>query len=182
MISPHMILDFWFQELRPAQWYEKNPVVDQQIIKRFSAVHAKAATGELFGWRSTMEGRVAELIVLDQFSRNMFRETPKAFALDGMSLVLAQEAVRAGALEQLGKLDERGQQNLILLPYMHSESIPIHEEALRLRKQFGMELLWEEKHKAIIDRFGRYPHRNKILGRVSTQSELVFLNHPSSSL
>ena len=181
MITPQMVLHFWFHELKPAQWYEKNPAVDQQIIKRFSAAHAMAAAGELFGWRTTMEGRMAELIVLDQFSRNMFRETPAAFAYDGIALVLAQEAVRAGALELLGGKDGELEQNIILLPYMHSESGPIHEEAIRLRKQFGLELLWEEKHKAIIDRFGRYPYRNNILGRVSTADELAFLKQPGSS-
>ena len=126
---------------------------------------------------ATPEGRVAELIVLDQFSRNMFRDTPASFAYDGIALVLAQEAVRAGALEHLGEF----QQNLILMPYMHSESRLVHEEAIKLRKHYGLDLHWEQKHKEIIDRFGRYPHRNEILGRVSTAEEIEFLKQSGSS-
>ena len=177
MKEPREILDFWFEELKPAQWYEKSPALDQQIIERFGDVHAMAVAGELFHWRATPEGRVAELIILDQFSRNMFRDTPESFAYDGIALVLAQEAVRAGSLGHLGEF----QQNLILMPYMHSESRVVHEEAVRLRKQYGLDLHWEQKHKEIIDRFGRYPHRNEILGRTSTAEELEFLRLPGSS-
>lgn len=177
MKEPQAVLDYWFQELKPAQWYEKSPALDQQMIERFGDLHAMALAGELFNWRATPEGRVAELIVLDQFSRNMFRDTPESFAYDGIALVLAQEAVRAGALEHLGEF----QKNLILMPYMHSESRLVHEEAIKLRKRYGLDLHWEQKHKEIIDRFGRYPHRNEILGRVSTAEEIEFLKQSGSS-
>lgn len=177
MQEPQSVLDFWFQELKPEQWYKKDPALDQQIIERFGDLHARAAAGELFSWRGSPEGRVAELIVLDQFSRNMFRDSSKAFAYDGIALVLAQEAVSTGALGYLSEL----QQNLILMPYMHSESILVHGEAIKLRKRHGLDLVWEQKHKDIIDQFGRYPHRNDILGRTSTLQEVEFLKQPGSS-
>ncbi|MFK0572098.1 DUF924 family protein [Endozoicomonas sp.] len=177
MKESQVVLDFWFQELKPAQWYEKNPALDQQIIERFGEIHAMAVAGELFSWRTTPAGRVAELIVLDQFSRNMFRDSAKSFAFDGIALVLAQEAVSTGALDHLGEF----QKNLILMPYMHSESRVVHEEAMGLRKRYGLDLAWEQKHKEIIDRFGRYPHRNEILDRVSTPEEVEFLKQPGSS-
>ena len=116
--------------------------------------------------------------MLDQFSRNIYRDTAKAFAQDAMALVLAQEAVASGALLQLNA-DER---NFLLMPYMHSESAVIHQQAEALFKHYAPEnnYQFELKHKVIIDRFGRYPHRNAILGRVSTTEELEFLKQPGS--
>jgi uncharacterized protein (DUF924 family) len=133
----------------------------------------------LFEWRATPEGRLAEIIVLDQFSRNLFRDSPLAFASDDMALVLAQEAVRTGADQALPQ-----QQRLFLyMPYMHSESRRIHAIALSLFESLGLaeNLQYERAHKAIIDRFGRFPHRNAVLGRESTAEELEFLRQPGSS-
>jgi uncharacterized protein (DUF924 family) len=135
--------------------------------------------GELSAWRDTPHGRLAEIIVLDQFSRNLFRDSPKAFAQDGMALALAQEAVRTGADAQLS-----AQERVFLyMPYMHSESPAIHETAVQLFTGNGIQgnLDFELKHKAIIERFGRYPHRNALLGRNSTPEELAFLSQPGSS-
>ena len=139
----------------------------------------RGAAGELAAWRSTARGRLAEILVLDQFSRNVWRGTPRSFAQDGMALVLAQEAVAAGALAQLGPV-ERG---FLLMPWMHSESRVIHAEAERLFHENAPEANYdfELKHKAIVDRFGRYPHRNAILGRASTGEEAAFLETPGSS-
>jgi uncharacterized protein (DUF924 family) len=173
------ILDFWFREIDPAQWWRVDPAFDELIRSRFLALHRQAAAGELFGWRATAQGRLAEIIVLDQFSRNLFRGTPAAFAQDGMALVLAQEAVMARAHEALAPV-ERG---FLFLPYMHSESRAIHVEAERLYRAFALpdNLDFELRHKAIIDRFSRYPHRNAILGRASTEEEVAFLKQPGSS-
>ncbi len=177
MYEYQAVLDFWFKELKPEQWYKKDPELDRLIISRFGDLHARTAAGELFGWRTTPEGRVAEIIVLDQFSRNMFRDSARAFAYDGMALIMAQEAVSAGVLDKVGEF----QQNLILMPYMHSESALVHEQAVTLRKSYHLDLGWEQKHKEIIDRFGRYPHRNDLLGRISTTEEVEFLKQPGSS-
>jgi uncharacterized protein (DUF924 family) len=138
----------------------------------------QAAAGELFSWRTTAEGRLAEIIVLDQFSRNLYRNTPQAYSQDPIALVLAQEAVESGALNLLNPT----QRSFLLLPYMHSESRKIHAVAEELFKEFAPagSYDFELRHKAIIDRFGRYPHRNEVLGRNSTPEELDFLAQPGS--
>jgi uncharacterized protein (DUF924 family) len=124
------------------------------------------------------EGRLAEIIVLDQFSRNMFRDTPAAFAQDALALVLAQEAVFSGA----DKLLSETQCSFLYMPFMHSESLVIHELAVELFSKPGLEgnLDFEMRHKVIIEKFGRYPHRNNILQRESTEEEMEFLKLPGS--
>ncbi len=173
------VLDFWFNELEPKQHFDKDAALDETIRERFAATHAQAARGELAGWRDTADGRLAEIIVLDQFSRNLFRDSPRAFACDGMALVLALEAVRAGAAQEL----PRERRAFLYMPYEHSESARIHETALELFSRLGLkrQFKYERAHKAIIDRFGRYPHRNAALGRESTVEEKEFLKQPGSS-
>ncbi|CAI0862694.1 DUF924 family protein [Serratia quinivorans] len=172
------VLDFWFDEIEPALWFKKDDEFDHLLHTRFGQIWQAAAAGELAHWRETIEGRLAEVIVLDQFSRNLFRGTPRSFASDCMALVLAQEAIRSGQCEQLSK-EQRG---FLYLPFMHSESALIHQQALALYTELdnGDQLEFELRHKAIIDRFGRYPHRNAILGRVSTAEEEAFLLLPGS--
>ena len=173
------ILRFWFEEIEPQKWWKVDPAFDALLGARFGALLERAALGELQGWRSSARGRLAEVIVLDQFSRNIHRNTPRAFAQDGMALVLAQEAVAGGALEAL----EPMQRVFLLLPFMHSESRLIHVEAERLFRTWAPadNHDFELRHKAIIDRFGRYPHRNATLGRSSSAEELAFLREPGSS-
>ncbi|MGY6554248.1 MAG: DUF924 family protein [Wenzhouxiangella sp.] len=173
------ILQFWFETLEPPMWWRADPVLDAQIKARYSDLLSAAAAGELFEWRVDARGRLAEIIVLDQFSRNIHRDTPGAFAQDPMALVLAQEAVSAGYLAELKPIECA----FLLLPYMHSESRRIHVEAERLYAEHAPEdnYQFELKHKLIIDRFGRYPHRNRILGRTSTAEEIEFLKQPGSS-
>lgn len=175
-----LVLKFWFAELQPAQWFNGGAELDELISQRFSAVLQRAAAGELEAWRASAQGRLAEIIVLDQFSRNLYRNSPKAFAQDGMALALSQEAVRSGALQQL---DDEQQRSFLLMPYMHSESALVHEQAVPLFRDFtgGETYRFELLHKDIIDRFGRYPHRNAVLGRESTAEELEFLQQPGSS-
>lgn len=173
------VIRFWFEEIEPEQQFKKDEIFDELLRKRFLSLHQEIAKGEHDSWRKTIQGRLAEIIVLDQFSRNMFRDTPQAFAYDGMALILAQEAIRSGQLSQLS-IEQRG---FLYMPYMHSESRIIHEKALELFSEPGLEkkLKYEKQHKAIIDRFGRYPHRNHILGRTTTTEELAFLQEPNSS-
>jgi uncharacterized protein (DUF924 family) len=175
---PHEILGFWFTETAPEQWWTADPAFDARVRERFLPTLHRAMLGELYQWRSTPIGRLAEVVVLDQFSRNVFRGTPAAFAQDAAALVLAQEAVAAGALAHLQPVEC----TFLLLPYMHSESRLIHEQAEPLFRRWTPPVNhdFELRHKAIIDRFGRYPHRNEILGRVSSAEELQFLAQPGS--
>lgn len=174
------ILDFSFKEAGSQRFFEKNEDFDRELTERFSQLLKQAAAAELYTWRNTVQGRLAEIIVLDQFSRNIYRDTPAAFAQDPMALTLAQEAVAAGALEKLESIDER---QFLLMPYMHSESKLIHQQAEPLFKHYTDEKTYgfEIRHKVIVDRFGRYPHRNNILGRKSTAEETEFLTQPDSS-
>ena len=174
------ILNFCFNEVGSEKFFEKDIAFDKLLIERYSDLLEQAAASELYEWRCNIQGRLAEIIILDQFSRNIYRDTPAAFAQDAMCLVLAQEAVAAGALEALETVDEC---KFVLMPYMHSESKLIHQQAEKLFKQYtnANTVDAELKHKVIIDRFGRYPHRNDILGRVSSSEEIEFLTQPDSS-
>ena len=173
------ILHFWFEELTPKQHFAKDASLDETIRTRFRDTLEAAARCELYAWRTTAEGRLAEILVLDQFSRNVWRDTPRAFAQDALALALAQELVASGQDRSLPP----AQRVFAYMPHMHSESALVHEQAAALFSQPGMEgnLDFELRHKAIIDRFGRYPHRNAILGRTSTPQELAFLSEPGSS-
>jgi uncharacterized protein (DUF924 family) len=173
------VINFWFNELEPKQHWHKDPELDGEIARRFGDTHKQAAAGECWQWRQQALGRLAEVIVLDQFSRNIYRDDPNSFAQDRMALALAQEAVACGDDQKL-PVEQRA---FLYLPFMHSESLVIHDQAVRLFKQAGMEnnYAFECQHHAIIERFGRYPHRNRILGRRSTAEEVVFLKEPGSS-
>lgn len=173
------ILDFWFRDLEPKMWWEKSSALDSQIKNKFSELHCKAIKGELFEWRKTEKGSLAEIILLDQFSRNIYRNKPQSFEYDVLALTLAQVAIEKGFSKKLSPLEN----SFLYLPFMHSESLLIHEEAIKLYTELGrpINLDFELKHKVIIERFGRYPHRNQILGRVSTEEEIEFLDQPNSS-
>ena len=154
------ILHYWFHEIDPKQWWKVDPAFDQELTERFLSLLEQAKRGELAPWRSSAQGRLAEIMVLDQFSRNIYRNTPAAFAQDGMALVLAQEAITHGAASHLSPIET----SFLYLPLMHSESAAIHIQAEQLYKELGLQgnYEFELKHKVIIDRFGRYPHRNAI--------------------
>jgi uncharacterized protein (DUF924 family) len=172
------VIEFWFEQIRPAQWWDADAQFDRQIAQEFGPLHASALQCELYPWREYALGRLAEIIVLDQFSRNLYRGTVRAYAADPLALALAQEAV---AKKSAAVLEPR-HWAFMYMPYMHSESRQIHEIALRLFSEAGLEgsLRSEIKHKAVIDRFGRYPHRNGVLGRVSSQEELEYLREADS--
>ncbi len=173
------IIDFWFDEIDPALHWRKDDAFDRLIEQRFGDWLSAAASCELYRWREQPLGRLAEIIVLDQFSRNIYRDRPQSFANDALALALAQQAVMQG---RSGELSAE-HRTFIYMPYMHSESGLIHQQAVELFAQQGLELNYqfELRHKAIIDRFGRYPHRNAILGRQSTPQEALFLQQPGSS-
>ncbi|MDP2561478.1 DUF924 family protein [Psychrobium sp. 1_MG-2023] len=173
------IIDFWFNQLKPQQHWVKDPKLDQLISQQFKTIHHRAAQCELSEWRRKPEGRLAEIIILDQFSRNMFRDQPQSFAYDAQALTLAQEAINLGMDIKL-PISKRC---FLYLPFMHSESLAIHKTACQLFNQPGLEQNYEfeMQHYAIIKAFGRYPHRNSILGRRSTPEEISFLRQPNSS-
>jgi uncharacterized protein (DUF924 family) len=178
-MQAHDILHFWFETLTPKQHFVKDAALDASLRARFGATLEAAARCELWTWRSSPQGRLAEILVLDQFSRNIYRDTPGAFAQDALALVLAQELVASGQDHSLTP----AQRAFAYLPYMHSESALVHTQALALFSQPGLEnnLDFERRHQAIIARFDRYPHRNAILGRSSSAEELAFLAEPGSS-
>jgi len=173
------IINFWFDEIDPVNWWKKDINFDQMITDRFLTVHNMATQCVLYGWRDSPLGRLAEVIVLDQFSRNIYRDDTRSFLNDSLALCLAQEAVRTGANRKLMNAEKA----FLYMPFMHSESSMIHEIAVELFSEPGLEsnLDFELKHKSIIDQFGRYPHRNEILGRQSTPEEVKYLQESGSS-
>lgn len=171
------ILRFWFHVLTPEDWFRKDESLDQLIRERFSETLTMASRGGLAPWRDTPEGRLAEIIVLDQFSRNIHRGKKEAFENDLKALFLAEELVTLGWDKRLTS-DEK---IFAYMPYMHSESLVVHELAVQLFSEPGLKenLAYEKMHKEIIEKFGRYPHRNQILNRDSTPSEIEFVKtHP----
>ncbi len=167
------ISHFWFIEHGPKDWFAGDPAFDAELADRFGATHFAIARGEGFPWRHSAEGRLAEILVLDQFSRQLFRHDARAFAQDGIALVLAEEAVGAG-LDQLLPIEQR---QFLYMPYMHAESLLVHDEAVRLFGAMSGEnwLSFEASHREVIARFGRFPRRNLLLGRRSTPEELIYL-------
>lgn len=167
------VYDFWFNQHNGKDWFGGAADFDKAVEDQFGETQARVAAGEGYPWRVTTQGRVAEIVVLDQFSRQLFRGEAKAFASDPMALTLAQNAV-AGGHDQAMNDDEK---SFVYMPYMHSESLVIHEQAVKLFEAMGNENLleFEMKHKQIIERFGRYPKRNAALGRASTEEEIAYI-------
>lgn len=177
--SPETIIDFWFVELKPADWWSAKPELDRTIGQRFGDTHAHLAMGEGFSWRESGEGRLAEIIVLDQFSRQLFRGEARAFAQDGMALALAQEAV-AGGFDTPLPADRRA---FLYMPFMHAESLLVHESVQPLLEALGGDFLKSaEGHLGVLRRFGRYPKRNAALGRASTPEELAYIADSGKSM
>ncbi|MFN2329125.1 MAG: DUF924 family protein [Chromatocurvus sp.] len=180
--DPREVLRFWFDEAGPSCWFKRSDAFDEQLRERFLATWQAAAAGECGHWRSSPAGRAAEIIVLDQFSRNLFRGEGRAFAQDGMALVLAQWAVAAGEDNDIEIAEERGmtpdQRYFTYMPFMHSESLAVHDDALRLFTALGNEkaLEYEIRHRDVICTYGRYPGRNAALGRTSTPEERAYLD------
>lgn len=186
------VLDFWFgapgseafgRERKP--WFRKDEKFDALLSERFGALLDAAAAGELDAWCATPEGALALVIVLDQFSRNCHRGTPRAFATDAKALDIAQAMVASGADRRLPTLQHR---SFAYLPFEHAESAEAQRESLRLFGELAQEADggqgyydYAVRHAKVIERFGRFPHRNAQLGRASTDDETAFLREPGSS-
>ncbi|MEZ5932057.1 MAG: DUF924 family protein [Alphaproteobacteria bacterium] len=167
------LVDFWFDEETKPRWYDSTPTFDELCRQRFGALVAQAAEGELAAWEQTAEGALALCLLLDQMPRNMFRATPAAFATDEQAADVARRAIERG-FDQTLDLEKR---KFLYMPFMHSERLDDQERSVALAAALddGETLRYAEEHADIIRRFGRFPHRNAILGRQSTPEEHAFL-------
>ena len=183
---PREILDFWFGPpplAERAEWFRKDERFDDAIRTRFGEAVGIALAGGFGEWCATPRGALARILLLDQFTRNIFRDTPQAFAGDERALATAQDAVARGFDRAMEPLERW----FCYLPYEHSEDLAVQERSLELFAALAEDtgnrapFEWAEKHAVIVRRFGRYPHRNSILGRPSTPEEIEFLKQPGSS-
>jgi uncharacterized protein (DUF924 family) len=198
MIGSEDVLEFWFGELdahgradeaHASRWWQKDAAFDQEIRERFGPLHRAIVRGAHADWLQSARGRLATIIVLDQFSRNMFRGTAEMFAQDAKALRLAVDGIERGD-DRVVANDERA---FFYLPLMHSEELDVQERCVDLfatwceavegdlRKSVEYSLDFARRHRDIVARFGRFPHRNALLGRPSTPEELAFLEEPGSS-
>jgi len=171
--NPNDILHFW-REAGPKKWFARSAAFDEAIRLKFEPVHHAAARGEYDGWAETADGALALLIVLDQFPRNLYRNSGHAFATDGKARHVARAALAAGLHRQVDA--ELAQ--FFVLPFEHSEDMADQDEALRLAIELAdpETRKWVDIHRDIIGRFGRFPHRNAALGRITTPQEQAFLD------
>ena len=180
MTTQQDILDFWFKETPKEKWFVKDLEFDEVINCRFSEIYEMAASGELDEWLDTPEGCLALVIILDQFSRNKFRSGSKSYATDELALSISKTAIERNFDSQLTNDEHRA---FLYMPFMHSEDLSEQEKGVELFNQFddknGAD--YAVAHKVIIEKFGRFPHRNEILGRASTPEEIEFLKQPGSS-
>ena len=172
-VTPAQVLDFWFGA-DPQKWFSRDDAFDAAVVERFLPTYEAAAAGRLAGWEAAPESALALVIVLDQFSRNMFRGTPRSFATDGQALAVAKRAVDRG-FDRAVELPKR---NFFYMPFMHSENLADQERCVDLSRQYSDEntLKFAKLHADIIRRFGRFPHRNAVLGRITTGEEQAFLD------
>ena len=173
------VLEFWFAETRPHQWFAKDLSFDQLLQQRFVALTRRAIAGELDAWDAEPTGALALVLLLDQFPRQIWRDSAMAFSGDPQAMALSLRAVELGWLETE---PEQGRRQFWLMPLMHSEDLAVQEEALPLFDQFTDSRTVDvaSRHRDVIVRFGRFPHRNAALGRVSSAAELAFLQTPGS--
>jgi uncharacterized protein (DUF924 family) len=173
------VLKFGFEQTEPDLWFKKDPTLDANIQDRFLGLHEKLVARGNNGLLTDAQTPLAAVIVLDQMSRNMFRDTPRTFEADPQALQLAEAAITRGFDAGLTK----DQRLFLYLPFEHSEDRQMQARSVALMASLGDPELqkWAEAHKAIVDRFGRFPHRNSVLGRTSTPEETEFLEQPDSS-
>lgn len=174
------ILSFWFEETQPKQWFQVSAEFDQLIIDRFADAYALAANDNFEDWKNTADGALAYCILLDQMPRNMFRGTPKAFQTDAKALITAKHAVAKGLDQDLSSIQRR----FIYLPFEHSEDLGDQRKSVVLfektKEEDSVGYDYAVRHFDVIDIYGRFPHRNKILGRVNTPEEEEYLAQPNA--
>ena len=167
------LIDFWFADANKPRWYDSNPAFDDMCRERFEALSSRAASGELDGWAESAEGALALIILLDQIPRNIYRGTKRAFASDQLAVTVAKHVIQAGTDQAL----DPEKRKFLYLPFMHSETLEEQERSVALATAMGDEkmLRYAKEHADIIQRFGRFPHRNTLLGRPNTDDEAAFL-------
>lgn len=175
--SPDEVLNYWFSEAIEAAWFSQSDAVDQEIADHFTQIYDAARNGELSGWRDQARDALALTIVLDQFPRNLFRGSPRSFESDSLALANSKHAIDAGFDAQLSKKERA----FFYLPFMHSEKIDDQQRCITLYEELGNSngLDFAHQHANIIKRFGRFPHRNAVLGRQTTAEEAEFLKEHS---
>ena len=173
------IIDFWFQECKPKDWFKKDKKFDLLIEQRFLKLVENALQNKLKFWKKSIDGSIALILLLDQFTRNIFRDNAKSFSGDQIALAITFNCIDAGHLEVVNE----PKRQFILVPMMHSEILDIQEKSLPLFKKYTNQRVYQFalRHRNVIKRFGRFPHRNKILDRLSSQQEIKFLEEPGSS-
>jgi uncharacterized protein (DUF924 family) len=178
LAEPKDVLAFWFEELTPEAWFKKSDETDKAIRDRFAAIHLALARERPDAWTKTPDAHLALIIVLDQFPRNIYRDTPLVFATDLLALREARHAIDRG--HDRGVADDR--RVFFYLPFEHSENLADQNRSVSLIERLGNATYtdYAERHRAVIAEFGRFPHRNAILGRTSTPSELDYLAKPGS--
>jgi uncharacterized protein (DUF924 family) len=169
----------WFEEIDPEGWFKKSEALDQIITQRFAATYNELRAGVPASWLDKPDGYLAAIIVLDQFPRNMFRGEARSFATDPLALSLAKQAIAKGIDTQLPPT----QRWFLYMPFEHSEAEADQARCVDLMATLGNDVALDYalRHKAVIDRFGRFPHRNAILDRATTDEEVEFLKQPGSS-
>lgn len=174
------ILHFWFEETEPQLWFQKNETFDARVRDRFLTIYRLACDGLCDGWKQDAEGCLALCILLDQFPRNMFRDRPEAFATDGKALLVAKHAVAKGFDQMLPVIRRR----FLYLPYEHSEDLQDQKKCLelfaRIKKEDPVGYEYALRHLQVIEQFGRFPHRNAILGRDNTPEEDAYMARPDA--
>ena len=180
MLQPDDVLNFWFQEIKPEQWFKKDVAFDQLLYDRFYRLYQRAIQGKLSDWTETPKGCLALILLLDQFSRNFFRDQEDAFTQDAKAIRLAEIALNK---EYDSELPDDEMRKFLYMPFMHAENLADQEKGVELFKQLHdlHSLDYMIRHRDIIARFGRFPHRNQALGRQSTPEEIEFLKEPNSS-
>jgi uncharacterized protein (DUF924 family) len=179
--TPQSVLDFWFGEAGPERWFVKDPAFDALVGERLGKAHDDAVAGAYDEWTETADGALALCILLDQVPRNLFRDSARGFASDAAALAVARDAVARG-LDQAPGMTDRARL-FLYTPFMHSEDLADQEQCVSLFAKSGSEGNhgFAVRHRDIIARFGRFPHRNAVLGRESSEAELAFLREPGSS-
>ncbi len=176
LATPQEVVAFW-RDAGRERWFTKDEAFDALCRERFLATHEAAARGDLNDWELVPGGALAVVLLLDQFPRNMFRGTPQAFATDALALAAARHALAADYDRNWLRVEKI----FAYLPFEHSEALADQQRACELMRPLGQEQYdYALRHKAIIERFGRFPHRNAILGRASTPQEIEFLKQPGS--
>ena len=173
-ITPVDILDFWYEPPMSEHWFTSTPAIDAAILVRYQALWEKAGAGELAAWQESADGCLALCIVLDQFPLNMFRGQARSFSTEQQAVAVTKHAVAQG----LDALLPTDRQAFLYMPLMHSEHLADQDESVRLFDASGLQgnAHFARHHRELVRRFGRFPHRNAVLGRVSTADELAYLN------